>query len=313
MTTNIIKIGSRKSALALWQTHFVREGLLKNFPHLSIEIVHIDTIGDRTQEQNLPLPEIGGKGLFTQELETALRNRQIDLAVHSLKDLPTALEPDFQIAAIPERAPAFDVLVSKGDVSFSALSAGAVIGTSSLRRSAQLKRLRPDISYMSIRGNVDTRIRKVRDNEAPYSATVLAHAGIIRLDRTQEISHIFSADEILPAPGQGALAVQCRSNDVVVQDFVKVLHHLETEYAVTAERSFLGYLMAGCNTPVGAFAEIKGTIINMQGRCLSADGSHCIEVSGSDHLENAKSLGERLAKDALSKGAKELLAKYENQ
>lgn len=303
----LIKVGTRKSALALWQTNFVKDALKKYHPNIQIELVPIDTIGDKTQEENKPLPEIGGKGLFTQELEEGLKSQKIDVAVHSLKDLPTELDNNFQIACIPERGPAFDCLVSKGDVSFQSLPNAAVIGTSSLRRSSQIKRLRADISNISIRGNVDTRIRKVRDTSSPYLATVLAHAGVVRLGRDQDIAYIFSLEEMLPAPGQGALAVQCRSGDHEIAQLLKSLHHQDTENCVTAERAFLGYLMAGCNTPVAAFAETKGNEIVMQGRCLSPDGNRCVEVSGSDSSKNAKQLGENLAKQALEKGAKEIL------
>jgi hydroxymethylbilane synthase len=307
MPSKIIKIGSRKSKLALWQSNLVKDYITSTYPEVEVSIVTIDTIGDQTQSLGQALPEIGGKGLFTKELEEALRAKEIDLAVHSLKDLPTDLDSDFELAAISKREPAFDVLVSKDNLSFDRLPKGAVVGTSSLRRSAQLKRLRPDLIYRHIRGNVDTRIAKVKDPHSPYFATVLAHAGLIRLQRTEEISYIFSENEMLPAPAQGALAVQIRKGDNDIIEILQGFHDSITAVCVNAERAFLAKLMAGCSTPVGAYAVVEGNIINMRARCLSEDGMQSIEVNGSATFEQATQLGENLAQQALEKGAKEIL------
>jgi len=310
MPGKIIRIGTRKSPLALWQTSFVKAYLLEHFPGLSCEIIPIITRGDKTQEEDKPLPEIGGKGLFTEEFEESLRRNEIDIAVHSLKDLPTELHSDFLIGAIPERGPIGDVLISKDNQSFHELAKSVNVGTSSLRRSSQLKKLRPDIQAISIRGNVDTRIRKVRDLESNYAATILAEAGIVRLGKISEISYVFSFDEMLPAPGQGALAIQCRRGDARILEYLKEFNDPFTSACVSAERKFLSELGAGCNTPVAAFGEVSGSEIKLRGRVLSPDGSVCIEVSGIDQLKNSENLGAKLAKEALTKGAEDLLTKY---
>lgn len=247
-------IGSRKSKLALWQTHHVAAQLERRWPPLICQIVHFDTQGDQIIDR--PLPEIGGKGLFTAELENGLRTGIIDLAVHSLKDLPVEDAPELTLGAITARADVRDALVSKNNQTLEELPKGAVVGTSSPRRALQLNLMRPDLQIKSIRGNVETRVHKVL--EGSYDAAVLAVAGLARLEMTEVISEIFSLDHILPAPGQGALAVQCRAADDEVLTLLSAIDDVAARKATTAERMFLAELGGGCSAPVGALANNEG-------------------------------------------------------
>lgn len=305
-------IGTRKSALALWQSGFVQGSLEAAFPGLKVELKHIVTTGDKTQDSNAAIPEIGGKGLFTAELEEALVKNEIDLAVHSLKDLPTVLSPEFTIGAIPVRGPIADVLITRSGKKLSSLPSGAKIGTSSLRRASQILHLRPDLQALHIRGNVDTRLRKLRAEGGEYDAIILAHAGIKRLGLEHEITQILSFDEMLPAPGQGALAIECRASDAEVLQMLSKLHDPQTAAAVTAERVFLRDLGAGCNTPVAAYAAIEARgsahYLVFCGRCLAQDGSTVLKVRGEDLVGNEEKLGAAMAQDVLAQGFKKLCA-----
>lgn len=309
MANVTIKIGTRKSRLALWQSNFVADYIAAENEGVSVELIHISTKGDRSQAQGLPLPEIGGKGLFTAELEEALESKEIDIAVHSLKDLPTKDDERFEIAAIPERASAADVLIVreplKGDVPVNLLTLeeGARVGTSSLRRSSQIKRVRPDISTVSIRGNVDSRMKKLDQ----YDAIVLARAGLDRLGYEVELFQELLMEHVLPAPGQGALAVQTRRDDNRVKALLSGLHDVDTAAEVSAERAFLNRLGAGCNTPVAAFAKIRAGRIELVGRCLSPEGDRCVEVTAQAEYSLSSELGIQLAEEALKKGASEIL------
>ncbi|MDJ0757131.1 MAG: hydroxymethylbilane synthase [Ardenticatenaceae bacterium] len=247
-------IGSRKSKLALWQTHYVAGQLERRWPPLTCQIVHFDTQGDQIIDR--PLPEIGGKGLFTAELENGLRTGIIDLAVHSLKDLPVEDAPGLTLGAITARADVRDALVSKNNLTLEELPKGTVVGTSSPRRALQLNLMRPDLQVRSIRGNVETRVKKVL--EGPYDAAVLAMAGLVRLEMTAVISEIFPLEQILPAPGQGALAVQCRAADDEVLTLLRAIDDAAARNATTAERIFLAELGGGCSAPVGALATVEG-------------------------------------------------------
>jgi hydroxymethylbilane synthase len=301
-----IRIGTRRSALALWQTHYVRDTLRTLYPSLAVNLVHMTTTGDRVIDR--PLPEIGGKGVFTQELEDALRTGAIDLAVHSLKDLPTEIDPAFMLGAIPPRAAPFDALVSRDGHGLAALPEGATIGTSSLRRRAQLLAARPDLRTQDLRGNVDTRLRKAADPEGPYDAIVLAVAGLDRLGRADAISEVLDRDEImLSAPGQGAIAVQCRADDATTRDLLAALDHRATRLAVAAERAFLAGLEAGCRLPVSAYATLADGEIRMVGRVSDLDGVQPITVRGTAAEDDADALGARLADEALALGAAALL------
>lgn len=304
-----IRIGTRGSALARWQSDYVAELLKTAYPDLDIEIVVISTRGDRVLDT--PLPLIGGKGLFTAELEAALHSGEIDLAVHSLKDLPTEDPEGLTIGAVPERAPVNDVLVSRDGKRLADLQHNAVIGTSSRRRAAQLKKLRPDLEIIDIRGNVPTRIDKTRAADGPYDATILASAGLTRLSLLDESMEILPTDTMLPAPGQGALGVQCR-DDADSLALLAPLNHHETRLAVEAERGFLAGLGGGCSIPVAAHGQIMGDLLSVSGRVSSVDGSKQVDLHLDVKAENlsyheARKQGEQLAGAAMSQGAKEIL------
>jgi hydroxymethylbilane synthase len=242
-----VRIGSRGSALALWQADFIADALRAMGCEASIQIIR--TTGDRMQESSAPVLE--GKGIFTREIEEALLAGTIDLAVHSLKDLPTEIAPAFTLAAIPQRADARDVLVSERYSSLADLPQGAVVGTGSPRRQVQLLRWRPDLKCIEFRGNVDTRLKKLAGGQA--DAIVLAAAGLERLQKTEWIRQRFPVEVLCPAPGQGALAVECRAGDPQTQAAIRPLDHAETRAAVAAERAFLAAMGGGCDAPVGAY------------------------------------------------------------
>jgi hydroxymethylbilane synthase len=309
---NRLVIGTRKSPLALWQSEFIKSELEKHFPGVTVTLHHVVTMGDKTQDSKAAIPAIGGKGLFTAELEECLAKGEIDLAVHSLKDLPTVVDAKFVVGAIPPRSYVDDVVISRTGVTVQELPQGANIGTSSVRRSSQLLRLRPDLMTSIIRGNVDTRLRKLRAEGGEYDAIVLARAGLSRLGLESEITQVLNEGEMLPAPGQGALGVECRAGDVELLEMLSRLHDPKTAAEVTAERAFLHALGAGCNTPVAARAVVvlkNGTDrLVFKGRCLSADGKQCIEVEGEDSLAQAGALGDRMASKALERGFRTLCA-----
>ena len=301
-----VRIGTRGSALALWQAHLIRALLVRAWPTLTVEIEVMKTQGDATLDT--PLPQIGGKGVFTAELEAALRSGAIDLAVHSLKDLPTEESAGLIIGAIPERGDPRDALVSRENSTLEALPEGAAVGTSSRRRAAQLLVLRPDLRLLDIRGNVDTRIRKALDADGPYDAIVLALAGLERLGRAEEASERLPLEVMLPAPGQGALAVQCRA-ERASRNLLAPLNHRATALAVTAERAFLAALGGGCAVPVAAHATLTQRRLALHGRVTAPDGSRQVDVSlaGAASLKGAAALGQKLADMALAQHADELL------
>ena len=296
-----VVVGTRGSALALAQTARVCALLEGAHAGLSTEVLPIVTHGDRTQASGEPLPAIGGKGLFTAELEQALRGGTIDLAVHSLKDLPTEEADGIVLGAVCLREDLRDCLVSRGGV-LHELTAGAVVGTSSLRRSAQLRALRPDLEVRSIRGNVETRIRKVREGD--YDATLLAAAGIARLSLEHEVAEWLDADVLVPAPGQGALAVQCRAGDAATLELLAAVDDPAARAATTAERTFLRALGAGCTAPVAAYGTTSGDAVHLEGLVASPDGREVVRVSGTGEPEE---VGERLARDARHAGADAIL------
>ncbi|MCC6805655.1 MAG: hydroxymethylbilane synthase [Anaerolineae bacterium] len=299
-----IRIGTRGSALARWQTEHVAALLRAAHPALEIAVEILTTQGDRMLDQ--PLAQLGGKGAFTAELEAALRGGAIDFAVHSLKDLPTDLPDGLIIGAIPERANPSDVLVSRDSFTLATLPRGATIGSGSIRRAAQLLHLLPHLNIVDIRGNVDTRIRKAHDPESEFDAIVLAYAGLERLGRLDVISQRLSLDEMMPAPGQGALAVQCR-DEAAARALLAPIQHAPSAAAVTAERAFLTGLRSGCTLPVAAYAEVVGDRVLLRGRVNSADGAQQIDVSLSSGVDDAEPLGYRLADEALARGAAALL------
>ena len=296
-----IIFATRPSTLARWQTAHVIRLLQAAHPGLECSEHLIATKGDRVLDR--PLPEIGGKGLFTSELENALLSGEVQAAVHSLKDLPVEDTTGIIVAAIPEREAAYDVLVSADGWTMSNLPVGARVGTCSIRRTAQLLARRPDLTILPLRGNVDTRVKKVLNGE--YDAIVLAQAGLTRLGLQAHISEVFPLDVMLPAPGQGALAVQCRADDTETIELLSAIHDPLTAAAVGAERAFLSSLGGGCSLPVAAFAEKNNGQIILTGAVISADGKQAIRLSAVD--KEPQKLGERLAELVLERGATELL------
>ena len=295
MTTHLI-IGSRGSQLALWQAKHIA-GRLKELG-VATEIQIIKTTGDHLQTASLV--QAGGKGLFTKEIEEALLAGSIDIAVHSLKDLPTENPPGLTIAAIPQREDARDALAGRR---LDELRQGARVGTSSNRRTAQLRILRPDLAIEPVRGNVDTRLRKL--HEGQYDAIVLAAAGLRRLGLQNEIAEVFSPEQICPAPGQGALAIQTRAGDRA-EEICRRLNHEETAKAVLCEREVLAALGGGCQLPIGAYARVQGAILTVQAGVFAPDGSRHVKASaeGGDPRE----LGQRVAGELITKGAQAICA-----
>jgi hydroxymethylbilane synthase len=296
---------TRPSSLARWQTQWVIQALKNIHRHLDCEEKIITTQGDKILDK--PLPEIGGKGLFTQELESELLSGAVHCAVHSLKDLPVENPAGLTIGCIPARAEVRDALISLHGYTLATLQKSALVGTSSLRRAAQLLSLRPDLRIQSLRGNVDTRLRKAMEGQ--YDAIILAGAGLTRLGLDQHVTEWLPLDVMLPAPGQGALAVQCRADDQMTRDLLAVLEDKSTRKAVTAERAFLSGLGGGCAVPVAAYAKIissQSSVISLEGLVISEDGKKAIQVNreGMD----AQSLGNELAQRAIALGANEILA-----
>lgn len=293
---------TRPSALARWQTQWVIDALKKVHHDLECEEKIITTQGDKILDK--PLPEIGGKGLFTQELEMELLSGAVHCAVHSLKDLPVENPAGLTIGCIPARAEVRDVLVSGNGYTLATLPEGASVGTSSLRRAAQLLSLRPDLRTEPLRGNIDTRLRKALDGQ--YDAIILAGAGLTRLGLEKYVSEWLPLDVMLPAPGQGALAVQCRADDRTALGLLVALEDEATRNAVTAERAFLRGLGGGCSVPVAAYASAEVQSIELTGLVISEDGRKTIRVKRSG--SNAHFLGEELARRAIAQGADEILS-----
>lgn len=312
MTRKTIRLGTRGSTLARWQTDYVMSELRRQFPDVIYEIVIFTTKGDRVLDTSLPM--IGGKGLFTAELEAALNEGKIDLAVHSLKDLPTENPDGLTVGAILQRANPADVLVTYDNVQLNDLPMGSIIGTSSRRRAAQLLHHRPDLEITDIRGNVETRLRKVRADDANYDATMLAYAGLDRLGLLDEVSQILPFDMMLPAPGQGALAVQCRDENEIL-NLLNAINDSQTYAEVEAERAFLAGLGGGCSVPIAAYATFDGDSLNLRGRVSSIDGSQQIDIEKSvsiqlqspNAISLAHQLGQDMAAEALQQGAAKLL------
>jgi hydroxymethylbilane synthase len=296
-----LTFATRPSALARRQTQWVIAALKKIHPDLVCDEKIIITQGDKILDR--PLPEIGGKGLFTRELESELLSGTAHCAVHSLKDLPVENPIGLTIGCIPARADVRDALISKNGYTITTLPMGASVGTSSLRRASQILSLRPDLRIESLRGNVDTRLRKALDGQ--YDAIILAGAGLTRLGLDKHVTEWIPLDVMLPAPGQGALAVQCFANDQTTLNLLAALEDNSTRRAVTAERAFLSGLGGGCSVPVAGYATANHGI-SLTGLVASPDGKQIIKVSGQG--DDANELGRSLAQDAISQGASEILA-----
>lgn len=309
MTQKPICIGSRGSQLALWQANHIADKLRQQGHR--VEIAIIKTIGDRMQDSAFAralAPDVDGKGIFTKEIEEALLAGSIDLAVHSLKDLPTELAAPFTIVAIPPRVDPRDALVASAYASLAELPHSARVGTTSLRRQAQLRALRQDLVFVEMRGNVDTRLRKL--SEGQVEALVLAAAGLERLGRTEWIRHRFTASEICPAAGQGALAIECRADDAETHEALHFLDDAATRFAVTAERATLTALGGGCQTPIGAYCEPQDEGYSMSAAVAAPDGSSILRVKKSaGENESPVVLGQAVAEELLAQGAQALLGR----
>ena len=303
MTAPAVTIGTRGSALAVAQSELVAAALVARHPGLLVRTVRITTTGDRVLDQ--PLSDLGGKGLFVGEIEEALRAGRIDLAVHSAKDLPTEPPPDLELAAFPARADIRDVLVSRAGVPLDALPPGARVGTSSPRRACQIAARRPDLLALPIRGNVDTRLRKLGAGE--FDALVLAAAGLLRLGRADAITEWLSSAVMLPAAGQGALAIQIRSGDRAVARIVEPLTHRATAIAVTAERAFLHALGAGCSAAAGASARLEGDAFEIEGLIGSVDG-RLVRGCRGGRASEAHAIATALALELVERGGRRFLA-----
>jgi hydroxymethylbilane synthase len=304
--TRKITIGTRGSQLALWQTNWVRAEIEKRYPNVEVEVRIISTKGDRVLDVSLPKLGEQGKGLFTKELEDALFDRRVDLAVHSLKDLPTELPAGLHIGAICEREDVRDALVARGAIrSFNELPRGGLMGTSSLRRQAQLRAARPDLVIEPVRGNVETRLRKL--DEGKYDAIVLAAAGLHRLGYANRITEHLNEQLMLPAVGQGALAVESREDDSATAEIIRALDHQPTRLACAAERAFLKGLGGGCLVPIAANAKIASDKMTLNGLVARPDGSESIRGEQSGSPNDAELIGRQLAEDLLARGAGRIL------
>jgi len=306
----LLRIGTRASLLAVTQSTWVKTQIEAAHPQVRVELVKITTKGDRILD--VPLAKVGGKGLFVKELEDALLAGEVDLAVHSMKDVPTELPDGLHIGIIPVREIPQDALVSVKYASLAALPAGATVGTSSLRRKSQLAALRPDLKIIDLRGNIDTRLRKL--DEGRYDAIILAGAGLNRLGLQGRITVLLHPAQMLPAISQGALGIELRRDDTELLAGLQFLHHPRTAMAVAAERAFLLRLEGGCQVPIGAYATLEGTTITLTGLIASVDGRQLIKERCSGPVEQAGQLGTTLAETLLARGGKALLdAVYANE
>ncbi|MEO3785631.1 hydroxymethylbilane synthase [Actinocorallia sp. B10E7] len=294
-----LKLGTRKSLLAMTQSGMVADALTRATGR-SVELVGITTEGDVSKAL---LAQIGGTGVFVNRLREKVLSGEVDFAVHSLKDLPTVPAEGIELVALPPRHDHRDALCGPGKLAD--LPAGAKVGTGSPRRVAQLRALRPDLEVVPIRGNADTRLAKVTDGE--LDAVVLANAGLTRIGRTEGIGELFEPELMLPAPGQGALAVECRSDDAELIELLHVLDDPATRAAVTAERTVLSVLEAGCSAPVGAFARVENEVLSLTAAVVSLDGARQIRLSASGHPERAVELGRELAARLFDQGADKLM------
>tara|TARA_R110002095_G_scaffold72727_4_gene61869 strand:+ start:324 stop:1280 length:957 start_codon:yes stop_codon:yes gene_type:complete len=304
-----LRIATRASRLALWQAHYVADLLKQQTGDREIEIVHITSEGDR--DLTSPLSEFGGLGVFTREVQKAVLDGRADLAVHSLKDLPTEQAPGLQLAGIPVRGPLYDVLIfpqnSAGVNSVSDLPADAKIGTGSLRRRAQLLHHRADLKMLEVRGNVETRLKKLDAGE--YDALCLAEAGMARLELLeQRASLLLTPPEVYPAVGQGALGIECRDDDSETASLLNALSHLPTKAATTAERSLLAFLRAGCHAPIGTLSHLEEHELRLEAVVLSGDGQERIAASAAGPFDDAIEIGVRVAKKLQEAGASRLIS-----
>ncbi|HIJ22301.1 MAG: hydroxymethylbilane synthase [Gammaproteobacteria bacterium] len=298
-----LRIATRKSPLALWQAEYVKSRLQEIHNGLEVELVTMSTKGDIILDT--PLAKIGGKGLFVKELEAQMLEGKCDIAVHSMKDVPMELPPGLTLPVICEREVPLDAFVSNQYAQFEDLAEGARVGTSSLRRKCQLLDLRPDLEILDLRGNVNTRLRKMDDGE--FDAIILASAGLIRLEMESRIRSQIPAETILPAVGQGAVGIECRENDTAVMELIAPLNHTETTIRVLSERALNHRLEGGCQVPIGSYATLEGDEIYLRGLVGAVDGSNIIRREIRGAASEAESLGVTVAEALLSGGAEEIL------
>jgi hydroxymethylbilane synthase len=308
-----LRLGTRSSNLALTQSRYIARTLQKLHPGLTVELVEISTTGDLVTDK--PLHEFGGAGVFVKELERALLDERVDIAVHSLKDMPTRQPKGLTLGAIVGREDARDCVISRGGVKLGELPEGAVVGTGSTRRRAQLQQLFPHLKFAEIRGNVETRIRKVEQGD--YAATILARAGLKRLGLLKHASETLAFADMLPAPGQGALGVECRESDARAKKILKVIHNVEVAACVNAERSLLEALGGGCHLPLGALGAIRKSGTQKELTLIAVlglpDGSHIVRADERGSLRAPWPLGQKLAKAMLELGGREILQKFDGK
>ncbi|PLX45602.1 MAG: hydroxymethylbilane synthase [Deltaproteobacteria bacterium] len=304
MGKNTLKIATRKSQLALWQANWVKDQLEALHPGLKVELVKIVTKGDKILD--VPLAKVGGKGLFVKEIEDALLDGRADIAVHSMKDVPTDFPEGLYLSVILKREDPRDAWFSAKGETLETIPAGSKVGTSSLRRKVQLKARRPDINFDDLRGNVDTRLRKLEEGQ--YDAIVLAAAGVKRLGMADKVTDYIDSDDVLPAVGQGAVGIECRIEDPETNALIAPLKDEVTWTQVIAERAFLGRLEGGCQVPIACYAEVEGDDIRLRGLVGSLDGETILTAEGSGKKGSEIELGVALADELLAKGAKEILA-----
>ena len=297
-----IRIGTRDSQLAMWQAEWVKRKLTEFYPHRMFELVPMKTKGDKILD--VPLSKIGDKGLFTKELENGLLNGELDMAVHSLKDMPTLLPMGLMISAFCEREEPRDVYLSKNGVSLEELPSGAIIGTSSLRRKSQLRHYRPDLGFMDLRGNLQTRWRKLEESE--MEGIVLAAAGVKRLGWEDRITQILPENVMLSAVGQGSIAIEILEKRTEIHELLSLLNHSLTEQAVCAERALMRKLEGGCQVPIGAFAEVVEGQIALRGMVASLDGVRLIRAEATGH--DPETVGNQVAERLIALGANSILA-----
>ena len=303
MPQTSLKIATRKSPLALWQANFVKDALLRAHPELDIELITMTTQGDKILDT--PLAKVGGKGLFVKELEHAMLEGRADIAVHSMKDVPVEFPYGLELAVICQREDPSDAFVSNTCSSLDSLPENSIVGTSSFRRQCQISNLRPDLRIHDLRGNVGTRLSKL--DEGNYDAIILASAGLIRLEMADRIKQRLPFSDCLPAVGQGAVGIECRSNDVEVKNLLACLHHEVSALRVTAERAVNNRLQGGCQVPLAAFAELDNNILRLRGRVGNLDGTQLLKSERSGMPSDAEQLGTMVAEDLLAQGADKIL------